>query len=37
MHIHILSGDGEAKFWIEPKITVANHYGFSSRELRELE
>ncbi len=23
MHVHILSGDGEAKFWLEPEIELA--------------
>ena len=37
MHIHILSGDGEAKFWIEPEISLASNYGLTQKELRELE
>lgn len=37
MHIHILSGDGEAKFWIEPNISLASNYGLTQKELRELE
>lgn len=37
MHVHILSGDGEAKFWIEPTISLANNYGLTQKELRELE
>jgi hypothetical protein len=37
MHVHILSGDGEAKFWIEPEIGLANNYGLTAKELRELE
>lgn len=36
MHIHILSPDGEAKFWIEPMISLADYTGFSDRQLKEL-
>jgi len=27
MHVHVVSADGEAKFWIEPVIEVAQNYG----------
>lgn len=37
MHIHILSPDGEAKFWIEPIIALADYKGFSARQIKELE
>ena len=37
MHVHIYSGNGEAKFWIEPEIVLATNQGFSQKELRELE
>ena len=36
MHVHILSPDGEAKFWIEPVIALADYNGFSDRQIREL-
>jgi hypothetical protein len=36
MHIHISSPDGEAKFWIEPVIALADYTGFSDRQIREL-
>ena len=26
MHIHIYCGDGEAKFWLEPRIELARNY-----------
>lgn len=29
MHIHVSSQDGEAKYWIEPKIEIAQNIGFS--------
>jgi len=36
-HIHIISPSGEAKYWLEPQIELANNYGFSSRELKLIE
>lgn len=36
MHIHILSPAGEAKFWIEPMIALADYSGYSDRELKQL-
>lgn len=37
MHVHIYSGEGEAKFWIEPGIALATNQGLSKKELREIE
>ncbi len=37
IHIHVVSGDGEAKFWLEPKIEVAKSYHYSKRQLKEIE
>jgi len=36
MHIHIISPDGEAKFWIEPLVALADYSGFSDRQIKEL-
>lgn len=36
-HIHVYSGDGEAKFWIEPKLELARNYGFNQIQLREIQ
>lgn len=30
-----MSADGEAKFWLEPNIELANNYGLSEREVRD--
>jgi uncharacterized protein DUF4160 len=32
-HVHVASTDGEAKFWIEPRIEVAQNYGLSPVKL----
>ena len=37
MHVHAVSGDGEAKFWIEPEIELAKNYGYSRKQLKEIE
>ena len=37
MHVHIQSAEGEAKFWLEPKIELAKNYRFSKKQLKELE
>ena len=36
-HIHVVSSDGEAKFWLEPIISLANYSGFSKKELNFLQ
>ena len=36
MHVHVISPDGEAKFWLEPKIELALSQGLGSPELNEL-
>ena len=35
-HIHVKAAENQAKFWLNP-IQLASNYGFSSRELNELE
>ncbi len=32
----MISPDGEAKFWLEPKIELAVNQGLSATELNEL-
>lgn len=36
MHVHVASSNGEAKFWIEPIVSLAEHAGLSPKELRDL-
>ena len=36
-HIHVVSPDGEAKFWIEPTISLAAYTGFSKKQLVKLQ
>ena len=37
MHVHVISGDGEAKFWLEPEIVLAGNYHYSRGQLKEIE
>ena len=36
VHVHVRSGAGEAKLWLEPQVRVANSVGFDAATLREL-
>ena len=37
MHIHVVNGDNEAKYWLEPNIELANNFGFSQHELNNIQ
>ena len=37
MHVHVMSGSGEAKYWLEPEIELAKNHQLSRKELREIE
>lgn len=37
MHIHVHCSDGEAKFWLEPEIELAQAYGVSQKQIREMQ
>lgn len=36
MHVHVISPDGEAKFWLEPAIELAVNKGLRETEINEL-
>jgi len=36
-HTHVDRENISAKFWIDPDVALAENYGYSRRELRELE
>ncbi|MFH0940119.1 MAG: DUF4160 domain-containing protein [Planctomycetota bacterium] len=36
MHIHVICGDGEAKYWLEPDIELAKNSGLSKSQLNEI-
>jgi len=35
LHVHVQSPDGEAKFWLEPDVTLAQNHGLKSHALSE--
>jgi len=37
MHVHVISGGAEAKFWLEPDIELAKNYHYSRKQLKEIE
>jgi hypothetical protein len=37
MHVHVHAPQGEAKFWMEPKIELANNYDLTSRDLKSVQ
>jgi len=37
MHVHVYCERGEAKFWLEPHIELAQNYEIPARDLRVVE
>jgi uncharacterized protein DUF4160 len=35
MHVHVYGQNGEAEFWLEPQIELAQNYDLSQKELSE--
>lgn len=33
MHVHVHHEDGEAKFWLEPRIELAQNYGLKQHRI----
>ncbi|MCC6847127.1 MAG: DUF4160 domain-containing protein [Deltaproteobacteria bacterium] len=33
MHVHVHHADGEAKFWLEPRLELAENHGLSPQRL----
>jgi hypothetical protein len=36
-HVHISCSEGEAKFWIEPIISMENYHGLSKHQLKQIQ
>jgi len=36
MHVHVYSAGGEAKFWLEPVIELAESHGLSQRDVNAI-
>ena len=37
VHVHIECAEGEAKFWIEPIVSLATYYKLKATRLKELQ
>ncbi|MGD9200657.1 MAG: DUF4160 domain-containing protein [Chitinispirillia bacterium] len=37
IHVHVTSPEGEAKFWVEPTISLATCYNLSTKQLNKLQ
>lgn len=37
VHVHVISPEGEAKFWIEPTVSLVHYSGFSEKQLNSLQ
>ncbi|WP_157174507.1 DUF4160 domain-containing protein [Thiocystis violascens] len=37
MHVHVVSGEGEAKFWLDPDIELARNHKYSGKKLKQIE
>ena len=37
MHVHIECPDGEAKFWVEPIVSLATFYALKPKRLNEIQ
>lgn len=35
IHVHAIGPEGEAKFWLEPEIALAQNYGLTDRKISE--
>jgi uncharacterized protein DUF4160 len=35
-HVHVYCGSGEAKFWLEPDIELAENSGLTRKQLAEV-
>ncbi len=34
IHVHVTCPDGEAKFWLEPAVALAQNHGLSDQQVR---
>ena len=35
-HVHVHCADGEAKFWLEPAVTLAKNSGLSAAQISDI-
>ncbi len=37
VHVHVTCEDGEAKFWLEPIVSLAIYHGLNPKELNAIQ
>ena len=37
MHVHVISTEGEAKYWLEPEIELSKNYRYTRKQLKQIE
>jgi len=37
IHVHVTCEDGEAKFWLEPLVSLAVYHGLNVKRLKEIQ
>ena len=37
IHVHVAHPDGEAKFWLDPRVELATHTGLSPAQIRDAQ
>lgn len=37
MHVHVRSADGEAKYWLEPDVELAENFRLRQSQLKAIE
>ncbi|HHJ21181.1 MAG TPA: DUF4160 domain-containing protein [Gammaproteobacteria bacterium] len=37
MHVHVISGDGEAKYWLEPELELSKNCKYTRKQLKQIE
>ncbi len=37
IHVHVTSENGEAKYWLEPIISLATYFGLTPQMLNEIQ
>ena len=37
MHVHVSHAEGEAKYWLEPQIALAQNIGLSGKALKQAQ
>lgn len=36
IYVHVQTGNGEAKFWLEPEVELAKNFGLTNTQIKEI-